>query len=245
MKFGRQGNLRRSCMKQKRTFTLGKFIPSSEAHNILIVTRSRSGSSFLGDLLNRYPGTFYTYEPLSILDNFITFFNFDKMSLNRQEKIDLIKSVFKCTPSKEYISFARLWNYGFDKNFRFKTACENVLEDKGACDHPRVYNSSCSLFPIRLMKTIRLPFEDAESILLDPEIGQTIKIVFLFRDPRGRIQSLKYITEWCKDKNNLCNITNMCRDLELQTLAASKLKEKYPGSFNKSHMMLNINIEHI
>ena len=216
-------------MQQKKTFTLGKFIPPTDSHNILIVTRSRSGSSFLGDLLSRYPGTFYTYEPLSILDNSVPYANFHKISLNRKQKIDLIKNVFKCTPSKEYIRFTKSWNYGFDKNFRFKTACENVLERKEACFHPQVYNTACSLFPIRLVKTIRLPFEDAESFLLDPEIGQTLKIIYLFRDPRGRIQSLKYITEWCKDKDNLCNITSMCRDLELQTLAASELKKKYPG----------------
>ena len=35
-----------------------------KSHNFLIVTRGRSGSSFLGDLLNSYPGTFYTFEPL-------------------------------------------------------------------------------------------------------------------------------------------------------------------------------------
>ena len=45
-------------------FRLGSTVPLSEIRKILILTESRSGSSFLGQAINSYPGTFYTYEPL-------------------------------------------------------------------------------------------------------------------------------------------------------------------------------------
>ena len=210
-------------VKQKRTFHLGEFIPSNQSINILIVTRSRSGSSVLGDLINQNPGTFYTFEPLAISDDF------GSMSLSDKEKVDLIKNVFKCSTNEDFIKFEVLWKFGFDHNFRFKSGCENVLEGNEACFLQDVYKSSCHLFPIRLIKTIRLSFEDVESILLDKEIGESLKVIFLFRDPRGRIQSLKYVTEWCRDENNLCDVTNLCRDLDLQIQEALRLKEKYSG----------------
>ena len=44
-------------------------IPTENARNILIATSWRFGSTFLGDLLNHYPGTFYSFEPLHYLDH--------------------------------------------------------------------------------------------------------------------------------------------------------------------------------
>ena len=108
------------------------------------------------------------------------------------------------------------------------------MEKSQTCYNSQVYQSACSLFPIRLIKTIRIPFEDAESILLDPEIGNTLKIIFLFRDPRGRLHSIKSKVHWCNSKNetvNLCNIDNLCGDLTSDAIAATSLKEKYPGNF--------------
>ena len=39
-------------VKEKREYKLGNYIPSSEAKNILIVTRGRSGSTFTFDLID-------------------------------------------------------------------------------------------------------------------------------------------------------------------------------------------------
>ena len=37
---------------------------SGQVRNLLVATSWRSGSSFLGELLNQVPGTFYYFEPL-------------------------------------------------------------------------------------------------------------------------------------------------------------------------------------
>ena len=52
-------------VQQMNSYKLANSIPPSEARNILIVTRGRSGSSFLGSLIAQHPGTFYSSEPLS------------------------------------------------------------------------------------------------------------------------------------------------------------------------------------
>ena len=212
---------------QKHTFHLGNYIPSSDSLNILLVTRGRSGSSFVGNMISRIPGAFYTYEPLAITDSFGT------MKLNRSQQIELVKDVYNCRPYDEFISFMKKWQMATNRNFRFNRACEDILPNKTACIHPQVYRSSCSSFPIRLVKIIRLPFEDVETFFLDPEIGKNLKVIFLFRDPRARLQSLKSKVHWCNKNEtiNLCNPSNLCRDLERDLSEAISLKKNYPGKF--------------
>ena len=48
-------------------YFLGDSIPANKAKHILVITSWRSGSTFLGDILNHYPGTFYSFEPLHYL----------------------------------------------------------------------------------------------------------------------------------------------------------------------------------
>ena len=85
--------------RRNDAFTLGDFIPFTKTRNILIVTRGRSGSSFLGDLLSRYPGVFYSYEPLHFKDGI----------LGKEEVINLVKQVFKCRPEKGFFEHAKKW----------------------------------------------------------------------------------------------------------------------------------------
>ena len=43
---------------------VGERVPIKLSRQILVATSWRSGSTFLGDLLNHYPGVFYHFEPL-------------------------------------------------------------------------------------------------------------------------------------------------------------------------------------
>ena len=81
------------------------------------------------------------------------------------------------------------------------------------------------MFPIRLIKTIRLPFSGANSLLMDPEIGNKLKVIFLFRDPRGVHQSVKSKV-WGDFESD---IKKKCKELESDTLAAISLKRQHPG----------------
>ena len=129
-------------------------------------------------------------------------------------------------------SHAKYWKSLLNNNFRFKNACGKILSDDEACYIPEVYYESCQRFPIRLIKTIRLPFKDVESILRDSRIGKQLKVIFLFRDPRGRLQSLKSKVHWCSknEERNKCNVSNLCKDLETDLFAALTLKTQFPGN---------------
>lgn len=213
-------------IKEISRYKLGSFIQSSESRNILIATRGRSGSSFLGSLLSQYPGTFYSYEPL----------HFRMHEATPEEQVDLIKQVFRCTPSHQYIQHTTRWIALLNNNYRYRDACRSLkFLTKNSCSLPDIYSSSCSHFPIRLIKSIRFPFGKAEELLLDPDIGKTLKIIFLFRDPRGRLQSLKHKVHWCKPQNQTldrCNVSNLCGDLKDLVAAAMNLKAKYSGKFS-------------
>ena len=222
LEFSDEGNITLPVYNQTK-LKLGDDISPSDAHNILIVTRGRSGSSFLGDLLNSYPGTFYTFEPLYVKDGGI---------IPNKRPIDIIKQCYKCNPPETDTN-------GFcAHNFRLW----DVLKDGTWADRFRQYqkffSSSCLLFPVRLIKTIRFSFEDVESLLLDPELGPNFKIIFLFRDPRGVFQSYVSKVNWChgtqKDGGpgylNSCNISSVCNQMQSDVLKARNIKERYSGN---------------
>ena len=212
--------------QQKSSYRLADAISSSEARNVLIVTRGRSGSSFVGSLIAQYPGTFYSFEPL----------NWDGIKGKEMvEKINFMKRVFDCVPEQEFIEFSRGWNLQLVSNFRLQESCDKILQNLAACFIPEVYHSVCSVSPIRLIKTIRLPYEEANTLLMDPEIGRTLKVIFLFRDQRGVLQSMKSKVHWCKDQGR-CKISDFCNESQADVNSALSLKIKYPGEI----MLLSI-----
>ena len=208
--------------KKEEYIKIGDYIPSSGARNILIVTRSRSGSSFLGDLLNRYPGTFYSFEPLHYCGK--------RGLVTSESKIELIKQVLKCEPSKEYFEHAKQWDPVLRRNVRLWKACESSLPTNNACYSPELFYSTCPIFPIRLMKTIRLPFNATETLLIDSEIGNSLKVIYLFRDPRGIHQSLNSVCGAQGWTYKSCNdLPARCKNATIDVLDALDVKKKYPG----------------
>ena len=167
------------CLK-----TVDDTISHQKTYNILIVTRGRSGSSFLGDLLNSYPGSFYIFEPLHKKNEY------ERMNKKTIKGNKVIESIFKCKLPELHIYNFNIWrNFGSYKKLKEKASIWKTSKEKSKASNQIFYNS-CKKFPKTLVKTIRLPFEDAEYLLLDPEIGKNLKVIFLFRDPRGRYQSL-------------------------------------------------------
>ena len=214
--------------QSKDVFQLGEPIQSNHARHILIATSWRSGSTFLGDLLSRYPGTFYSFEPLHFYDN--------KHGAGAGIKEEMqnafasfLSLVFKCKPETGYFEHAskpeNKWL--FQHNFRLWNVCKNILQNETACFMPELYLQACPTFPIRLVKTVRLRVEQINRLLLDPELGEKLKVVVLVRDPRGVMNS-RLSMEWCKDR--LCSdpIT-VCKNLQSDVLAAIRLKKKFPG----------------
>ena len=96
-----------------------------------------------------------------------------------------------------------------------------------ACFMPELYLSTCPIFPIRLIKTVRLRVEETEKLLLDPELGPPLKIVVLVRDPRG-VMTSRSSMDWCQ-KPTCIDPSTVCQHLQSDVIAAFQLKKKYPG----------------
>merc|ERR1719483_623006 len=105
---------------------VGESIPMETARHILIATTWRSGSTFLGDLFNHYPGVFYFFEPLHYYSSIA-----DKSKV--QNETDFLKSLFSCQFDSENAGFLQHVAQHSNK-FIFKThnqrlwsSCQNVL----------------------------------------------------------------------------------------------------------------------
>ena len=205
--------------------TVDDTISHQKSYNILIVTRARSGSSFLGDLLNSYPGSLYIFEPLHNKNEY------ERMNKKTIKGNKVIESIFKCKLPELPIYKFNIWrNFGSYKKLKEKASIKKHPKSKKASN--QIFSNTCKKFPKRLVKTIRLPFEDAEYLLLDPEIGKNLKVIFLFRDPRGRYQSLisKVNTiENNKEWGKYHNISYFCNEHHVDVKAAMNIQNQYPG----------------
>ena len=79
----------RTILKFKIAYISDPFIQA------MIVTSWRSGSTFTGELLNSVSGSFYSYEPLSLVGITRIYNN----SQNIQLATNVIKGIFQCNYS--------------------------------------------------------------------------------------------------------------------------------------------------
>ena len=146
--------------------------------------------------------------------------------------IQFLSQVLKCIPEWGYFSHAKKPEntFLFKQNIRYWNVCKNVLLGDAACFNPELYYKVCPIFPIRLIKTVRMRVRETEKLLLDTQLGKTLKIVILVRDPRGVMNSRSSMY-WCQSKSCYDPAT-VCEYLHADVLAAHKLKKKYPGEFD-------------
>ena len=218
---------------KKTSYNLGRPIPPSAARHILLTSSfGRSGSSFLGQMLSHYPGTFYSFEPEHV--TYRTPKNFDKIP-------DIVPQVFKCKPDWAYFNYEYSaditcpWAH-FTPNFRFWNAVQSFEQSKNYMSMVELYRATCPLFPIRLIKTIFMPVHDVEMSLIDAEISKNLKVIILFRDPRGMFQSINKIrkekaSDWGQRKaqQDRQDPAKLCEKMQLDAENAFKLRDKYPG----------------
>nr|XP_036671635.1 uncharacterized protein LOC108021103 isoform X2 [Drosophila suzukii] len=127
----------------------------------VVVTSWRSGSTFLGDILNSIPGNFYHYEPL--LD-----FGIKQIRDPDDQELAVqnLKNLLNCDYSDmiDYLNFGKTHTYLFEHNTRLWDVCR---EFPRFCWRPAFLTRFCRLFPIQSMKTVRLRLAQAEKLLED------------------------------------------------------------------------------
>ncbi|XP_058808563.1 carbohydrate sulfotransferase 4 isoform X2 [Phymastichus coffea] len=189
----------------------------------VIVTTWRSGSTFLGDILNSHPANFYHYEPL---------LHFGIIQIRESplsdEALDDLDSMFKCDYStlERYLSFGKNSHpWVFNHNTHLWKQCQ--LHKRICWDH-RFVSKFCKLFPFQSMKIVRIRLKPMERFLEQNELG--IRMVLLIRDPRGVLQSRKH-RQWCPTEPDCFDPAALCSDMVADYHAAVTFSKLYPDSF--------------
>lgn len=188
----------------------------------MILSTWRSGSTFLGEILNAMPANYYHYEPL---------LHYDIIQIrgkpNAQAALLTLRNLLQCnyTTLTDYLEYGQNHNYLFSHNTRLWHQCHSYPQ---FCWDPKFLNDFCRLFPFQSMKVVRLRLALAEELLKDDTLN--VKIVLLVRDPRGTIQSRKH-REWCPGQPDCDNPALLCSDMVSDYKAAIEFTSRYAGQF--------------
>lgn len=125
----------------------------------IIITTWRSGSTFLGDVLNSVPGNYYHYEPL--LDFGIKQVRGPPLS---DFALRNLKHLLMCdyTDLDNYLEYGKSHVYLFTHNIRLWNQCEVHPQ---YCWNSTFLSEFCKVFPFQSMKTVRLRLSLAEELL--------------------------------------------------------------------------------
>ncbi|KAL7644158.1 UNVERIFIED_CONTAM: hypothetical protein RMT77_004982 [Armadillidium vulgare] len=160
--------------------------PTPMSLKIIIISTWRSGTSFLNDILSSHDGVFSHYEPLHHFG--IKRFR-DKYDPESVEAQKFIKGVLNCEyVDKTYFSNLQANKFIVRNNKIFWNLCQNE-EYENECYTKDFLEASCSLFPIHVIKTVRLGVPLLESLLEDRSTN--LHVIFLVRDPRAVMSSRK------------------------------------------------------
>lgn len=128
----------------------------------LIVSTWRSGTTFLGELLNSIPGTFYYYEPF-MKDGEVQ----KRGPLDADRALTVMKDMFKCRyTDKDYYEYGKKRINQFSHNTRLWDHCKYKRE---LCYDSEFTSRLCRLFPFMIMKVLRVRLRLIQSLLDDKE----------------------------------------------------------------------------
>lgn len=183
--------------------------------HVLLVAGWRTGSSFTGDILKSHRLAFYHYEPLLFYQQNLTF--------DASIAIDHLKRLFQCNYDKMsyYLDYStkKSWMWAFNRQLwpfckPFPLLCQNA----------KFLSSICQIFPVRIIKTVRLSLSAAQALLEDYQLN--LKVIYLVRDPRG-IYNSRLKQKWCKQGQDCIDLEKMCTRMVDDFMAAKKIKDRY------------------
>lgn len=134
----------------------------------------------------------------------------------------MLSGLLQCnyTSQIDYLQFAYTNPEMFVRNSRLWNICSTMPRSK--CYMPDNIGKLCSLFPLQVMKLVRVRLAFLSSLL-----ERNAKIIWLIRDPRAVINSRRSSVSWCTTPS--CKEPRyLCKDLFDDFNAYSKLKATYP-----------------
>ena len=208
---------------------VGENVPVEVARKILIAATWRTGSTFLGDLLNVFPGSFYYFEPLHYYSSL------KDRPAKLMNETNFLKSLLSCKFDSRNIGYLHHVAKNKNKyllkhyNTRLWNSCGNLLPQESLCLMPEYLSTVCPLYPVRLVKTVRMRVASLEDLVKDSSIN--LQVIVLVRDPRGVYNSRRSgpVASWCSS-DECSDPATWCLDLANDLAAAFALEKKYPGS---------------
>ncbi|XP_060083157.1 carbohydrate sulfotransferase 1-like [Ylistrum balloti] len=206
---------------------------SQDGAQVLLVTYLRSGSTFLGEIVQQIDRLMYRFEPLQRYmepgqyisrNKGFCFLSNDSCSpapkMEYNSLMDVFRKFYKC----DLLNLNRNFVKGVSSSFARKCYVET---DPGKCLSDMIKYCQSS---VRITKTIRLSMDVVQDLMKE---FPKLKVIHLLRDPRGMIASrLKTITHLhFKDAGMPTIARAVCdkynRDIQIGQL----LKKKYPSRF--------------
>ncbi|XP_026484594.2 carbohydrate sulfotransferase 4-like [Vanessa tameamea] len=188
----------------------------------LIISTWRSGTTFLGEVLNAVPGNFYHYEP---------FLNYGIIQIRGTPESDkalkTIKKMFQCNydDMEDYFDYGKNHWHQFSHNTRLWDHCKYKKE---LCIDADFTSRVCRLFPFQSMKVVRVRLRLIKQLLQDKELN--LKVILLIRDPRGVMQSRQH-RNFCQPAPDCWKPELLCADMISDYVAAGRLLQQYPDKF--------------
>uniref|UniRef100_T1J647 Sulfotransferase domain-containing protein n=1 Tax=Strigamia maritima TaxID=126957 RepID=T1J647_STRMM len=123
---------------------------------IIILTSWRSGSTFVSEIINHHPGTFYHYEPLHLAVGH-TLIN----KTMEDKAVKLLSDLFNCSYTSEndyYLKGAKqkINHHCFQQNTRLWNSCHRRPK---LCFDAKFVSEMCNEFPFQVMKRSQRYYE--------------------------------------------------------------------------------------
>ncbi|KAK8736199.1 hypothetical protein OTU49_004865 [Cherax quadricarinatus] len=216
--------VRREYMTVKKdiNFIPGEMVEPSQVRRAIILSTWRSGSSYLGDLIKAYPGTFFSFEPLHrLLKNL----HLEEGPLV-EEVVRLLRAILTCDYSQldAHVNYLREATYLQERNTRLWNSC---ALNRALCFDKDYISKVCRYMPLNVVKTVRMGLSPVVELLQDPSLN--LYVVHLVRDPRGCLHSRMQI-DWCL--SDACsNPETVCKDLLTDLTLSKWVKENFPDRY--------------
>ncbi|CAK1548356.1 unnamed protein product [Leptosia nina] len=185
----------------------------------IIISTWRSGTTFLGEVLNSVPGNYYHYEPL---------LNYEIIQIrgtpHSDKALNMITKMLKCDYEgmDDYFEYGKTHLHQFSHNTRLWDHCKYRKE---LCFDADFTSKFCRLFPFQSMKVVRIRLRLMKQLLENKELN--IKVILLIRDPRGVMQSRQH-RNFCQPSPDCWKPELLCADMVSDYVAASRLISEYP-----------------
>lgn len=174
---------------------------------VLIISRGRSGSSFLGDLFNENKKMFYLFEPLA--------WSLEDRKGNAAKSFKILEDLYNCKfMENEYLNFLLKKGASFRKKsnklITFPGQCSRISTNAKRCLE-NILKSSClgASSVIAKVLTHRLPQGGLWGIRKILDANKELRIIHLIRDPRRVIASMKK-AGWYKRKRFSSQVKAVC-----------------------------------